>query len=61
VEETPDHGSDLVKEVESGAGLTLVDGTWFDKESEMGVNFFGRTVSDAPVVHSVSTRPTVAL
>jgi len=40
VNEAPDDGSDLVEEIESGFASGSIDGTGFDQETEVGVDFF---------------------
>jgi hypothetical protein len=60
IEQSPSHCTNLIEKVDCGVGSVLVDGSRLGKQPEMGVNLFGRSVCNSPVVQSISAEPPVA-
>jgi len=54
MEEAPGHGSDVVKEVERGLDMRVIESASSHEETQVGFDFFCGTVGDAPVVQSIS-------
>ena len=59
MEESPDHGTDVIEEPEGSSGVDGVDDAGGEQDPEVGVSFFGRTKGDAEVIHPVFPGPSV--
>jgi len=57
MKEAPGDGSDFVEKSDRGGGLGGVDRTNSDKQSQVGVDLFGRAVGDAVAVEPVASGP----
>jgi len=61
MEEAPDHGSHVVKELKRGFGASGVDCACCDEKPKVGVDFIRGTEGDAVVMRSISASASSAL